>query len=192
MLVVNIVGQVPKGLPSFSLPIFSLDSIQTLLPIALTISFVGFMESIAVAKSIAAKEKYKVDANQELIGLGLANIVGSFFRAYPVTGGFSRSAVNYQAGAKTPLASLITALLIVLTLLFFTPLFYYLPKAVLAAIVMVAVFGLIDINEPVHLFRLKPVDGWTLVITFVATLVIGIGARYSHWCRFFTTSLCLA
>ncbi len=171
---VSIVGQVPQGLPSFSLPAFSLDSIQALLPIALTISFVGFMESIAVAKSIAAKEKYKVDANQELIGLGLANIVGSLFRAYPVTGGFSRSAVNYQAGAKTPLASLITALLIVLTLLFFTPLFYYLPKAVLAAIVMVAVFGLIDVRESIHLFKLKPVDGWTLVITFVATLVIGI------------------
>ncbi len=171
---VSIVGQVPRGLPSFSLPTFSLDSIQTLLPIALTISFVGFMESIAIAKSIAAKEKYKVDANQELIGLGLANIIGSLFKTYPVTGGFSRSAVNYQAGAKTPLASLITALLIVLTLLFFTPLFYYLPKAVLAAIVMVAVFGLIDTREPVRLFKLKTIDGWTLIITFVATLVIGI------------------
>ena len=171
---VDIVGQVPKGLPSFSLPLINFGFILALLPTALTIAFVGFMESIAIAKSIAAKEKYKLDANQELIGLGLANIVGSLFRAYPVTGGFARSAVNYQAGAKTPLASLITALLIVLTLLFFTPLFYYLPKAVLAAIVMVAVFGLIDVQGAVHLFELKPIDGWTLVITFVATLVIGI------------------
>lgn len=171
---VSVIGEVPKGLPSFSWPAFSIDSLQTLLPIALTISFIGFMESIAVAKSIAAKEKQKISANQELIGLGLANIIGSLFKAYPITGGFSRSAVNYQAGAKTPLASLITALLIILTLLFFTPLFYYLPKAVLAAVIIVAVFGLIDIKEPIHLFKLRPADGWTLIITFIATLAIGI------------------
>ena len=171
---VGIVGEVPRGLPGFALPALGLGSLRALLPIALTISFVSFMESIAVAKSIASKEKYKVDANRELVGLGLANIVGSLFRAYPVTGGFSRTAVNYQAGAKTPLASIITALLVILTLLFLTPLFYYLPNAVLAAIVMVAVFGLIDLKEPVHLFKLKPVDGWTLLLTFVGTLLLGV------------------
>lgn len=130
--------------------------------------------SLAVAKSIANREKYKVDANKELVGLGLANVAGSVFSAYPVTGGFSRSAVNYQSGARTPLASIITAVLIVLTLLFFTPLFYYLPNAVLAAIVMVAVSGLVDFVEPIKLFRVKKVDGWTLLITFAATLLIGI------------------
>lgn len=171
---VSIIGEVPKGFPVFSLPTLKLESIQALLPIALTIAFVSFMESIAVAKSIASKEKYKLDANNELIGLGLANIVGSFFKAYPVTGGFSRTAINYQAGARTPLASIITAILVIITLLFFTPLFYYLPKAVLAAIVMVAVFGLIDFKEAAHLFKLKRIDGWTLVLTFVATLVLGI------------------
>lgn len=171
---VQIVGDVPRGIPSLAPPMFNLDAVTALLPIALTISFVGFMESIAVAKSIASKEKYQVNANQELVGLGLANVVGGFFSAYPVTGGFSRSAVNYQAGARTPLASIITAALIVLTLLFFTPLFYYLPQAVLAAVVMVAVYGLIDFEEPVHLFKLKPIDGWTLVLTFFATLTIGI------------------
>ena len=171
---VKIVGNVPQGIPGFAAPVFDIDAVTTLLPIALTISFVGFMESIAVAKSIAAKEKYPVNANQELVGLGLANVFGSFFSAYPVTGGFSRSAVNYQAGARTPLASIITAVLIVLTLLFFTSLFYYLPQAVLAAIVMVAVYGLIDFKEPVHLFKLKPIDGWTLILTFFATLTIGI------------------
>jgi SulP family sulfate permease len=171
---VSIVGEVPAGLPSVALPALNLDAVTALLPVALTIAFVSFMESIAVARSIAAKERDKVDANRELIGLGLANVVGSLFRAYPVTGGFSRSAVNYQAGARTPLASVITALLVVLTLLFFTPLFTYLPKAVLAAIVMVAVFGLIDLKEPRLLFRLKPVDGWTLIITFAATILIGI------------------
>ncbi|NDI34728.1 SulP family inorganic anion transporter [Chengkuizengella sediminis] len=171
---VKIVGEVPKGIPSFSLPAFNMDSIVALLPIALTISFVGFMESIAVAKAIAAKEKYKINSNQELNGLGLANIVGSFFSAYPVTGGFSRSAVNYQAGARTGLASIITAVLIIVTLLFFTPLFYYLPNAVLAAIIMVAVFGLIDIKEAKHLFKVKKMDGLTLIITFIFTLMLGI------------------
>ncbi|SHH79884.1 SulP family inorganic anion transporter [Virgibacillus chiguensis] len=171
---VSIVGQVPKGLPAFSFPTFTMDSIVALLPIAFTITFVGFMESIAMAKAIAAKEKYKVNANQELIGLGLANVGGSFFSAYPVTGGFSRSAVNYQAGARTPLASIITAVLIMLTLLFFTDLFYYLPKAVLAAIIMVAVYSLIDFHEAKNLFQLNRADGWTWILTFLATLVFGI------------------
>lgn len=171
---VKIVGAVPSGLPSFSIPSLDVDAFFTLLPIAITITLIGFMESIAMAKAIAAKEKYKVVANKELIGLGLANIGGSFFSAYPVTGGFSRSAVNYQAGARTPLASMITAFLIILTLLFFTGLFYYLPKAVLAAIIMVAVYGLIDFKEAKYLFKVRSLDGWTWVITFVATLVLGI------------------
>ncbi len=173
---VSIIREVPGGLPAFSIPGFSMESISALLPIALTISFVGFMESIAVAKTIASKEKYKVDSNQELTGLGAANIVGSFFSASPVTGGFSRTAVNYQAGAKSGLASIITALLILLTLLFFTDLFYYLPNAVLAAIIMVAVFGLIDVEEAKHLFQIKKSDGWVLVITFLATLLTSIEA----------------
>ena len=171
---VSIVGDVPQGVPSFALPAFSVDSVTMLLTIALTISFVGYIESIAVARSIANREKYKVDANKELVGLGLANVAGSVFSAFPVTGGFSRSAVNYQAGARTQLASVITAVLVILTLLFFTPLFYYLPNAVLAAIVMFAVYSLIDLREPVRLFKIKKADGWTLLITFAATLFIGI------------------
>lgn len=171
---VSIVGDVPQGVPSFTLPAFDIDAVTALLTIALTISFVGFMESIAVAKSIANREKYKVDANRELVGLGLANVAGSAISAYPVTGGFSRSAVNYQSGARTPLASVVTAVLVILTLLFFTPLFYYLPNAVLAAIVMFAVYGLIDFREPVRLLRIKKADGWTLLVTFAATFLIGI------------------
>jgi sulfate permease, SulP family len=171
---VGIVGTVPGGVPPFALPSFDAGTLAALLPVALTISFVGFMESVAVAKSIASREKYRIDANQELRGLGLANVAAATFSGYPVTGGFSRSAVNYQAGARTGLASIITALLVMLTLLAFTSLFHYLPNAVLAAIVMVAVYGLIDVKEAVHLFRLKRVDGWTLVLTFLATLLIGI------------------
>ncbi len=171
---VNIVGEVPGGLPVLSMPSISIDAMVALLPIALTISFVGFMESIAMAKAIAAKEKYKVDSNKELVGLGLANVGGAFFSAYPVTGGFSRSAVNYQSGARTPLASVITAILILITLLFLTDLFYFLPKAVLAAIIMVAVYSLIDIKELKYLFKIRKLDAITWIITFIATLVIGI------------------
>ena len=171
---VEIIGSVPKGLPGFSVPTFSLNSMVVLLPTAMTIFFVAFMESISIGKLIAVKENYKIDSNQELKGLGLANMVGSFFSAYPVTGGFSRTAVNYQAGARTALASIITGVLIIMTLLFLTPLFFYLPKAVLAAIIIVAVFGLIDVREATHYFKVKQIDGWTLVLSFVATLTLGI------------------
>jgi SulP family sulfate permease len=133
------------------------------------------MESIAVAKAIQARHKnYKVIPNQELISLGLANIGGSFFQSFPVTGGFSRTAVNDQAGAKTGLAAIISALLIVLTLLFLTPLFYYLPKAILASVIMVAVFGLIDYKEAKHLWHSNKTDFFMLITTFVATLSLGI------------------
>jgi len=170
---VPIIGNVPKGLPTFSLPAFSFESLRLLFPSALTILFVGFMESISVAKTIAAREKYKIDSNQELKGLGLSNIVASFFSAYPVTGGFSRTAVNYEAGARTGLASVISAALIILVLYFFTPLFHYLPKCVLASVVMVAVIGLIDVKQAKHLFKVKKADGWTLALTFVITLAVG-------------------
>jgi len=170
---VKVVGHVPQGLPAFSVPSVGLRELESLFPAAVTILLVGFMESISIAKHIAAKEKYKVDSDQELGGLGLANLVGSFFSAYPVTGGFSRTAVNHQAGARTGLAAMITSVLVLLTLLFFTPFFYYLPNAVLAAIVMVAVMGLVDVGEARRLFRMKKIDGWTLSITFAATLALG-------------------
>jgi SulP family sulfate permease len=172
---VKIVKDVPGGLPSFGIPVFSGSVISTLLPIALTISFVGFMESIAVAKAIQSKHKdYQVIPNQELIGLGMANIIGSFFKAFPVTGGFSRTAVNDQAGAKTGMSSIISALLIILTLLFLTDYFYYLPNAVLAAIIMVAVFGLIDYHEGIHLWKNDKTDFSVFIVTALSTLVLGI------------------
>ncbi|MBX2876173.1 MAG: solute carrier family 26 protein [Saprospiraceae bacterium] len=172
---VKIVGEVPGGLPSFGIPQIQIATAQDLLPIALAIALVSFMESIAVAKAIQAKHKdYKVIANQELIALGAANIGGAFLQSYPVTGGFSRTAVNDQAGAKTGLASIFSAALIVLTLLFLTPLFYYLPKAILASVIMVAVFGLIDVKEAKHLWKADRSDFWMLIITFLATLGLGI------------------
>lgn len=172
---VKIVGTVPSGLPDLSLPTFEWATLQSLLPAALAISLVSFMESIAVAKAIQSKHKnYKVNSNQELIALGLANVGGSFLQSYPVTGGFSRTAVNDQAGAKTGMASIISAGLIVLTLLFLTPLFYFLPNAILASVIMVAVFGLIDYKEAVHLWHTDRSDFWMLVITFTGTLLLGI------------------
>jgi len=172
---VKIIKDVPSGLPSFGLPQLNGSSLLSLLPIALTISLVSYMESYAVAKAIHAKHKdHEIDPNQELIGLGASNILGSFFSSFPVTGGFSRSAVNDQAGAKTGIAAIISASIVLLTLLFLTPYFYYLPKAVLAAIIMVAVFGLIDIKEAIHLWKKDKFDFVTFFITASATLLIGI------------------
>ncbi len=171
---VSIVGDVPRGLPSFEWQTPTMTNLEALIPAALAISLVGFMESIAVAKAMAAKHKYDVDANQELIGLGLANIGGALFQAYPTTGGFSRTAVNDQSGAKTGLASIISAAVIGLTLLFLTPLFYYLPNAVLAAVIMVAVFGLIDIQEAKFLWKVKRSDFALLAVSFLGTLFLGI------------------
>ncbi len=172
---VKIVGTVPNGLPSFSMPSWNLEQWKQLLPIALTIALVGFMESIAVAKAIQSKHRtYKVVPNQELRALGIANIGGAFFQSYPVTGGFSRTAVNDQAGAKTGVSSIVSAVLIILTLLFLTPLFYYLPNAILAAVIMVAVFGLIDFQEAVHLWKSNRTDFWMLFATFLSTLIFSI------------------
>ena len=172
---VKIVGEVPEGLPALSIPNFHLAQIKSLLPIALAISFIGFMESIAVGKAIQVKHNnYKIVPNQELIALGLANIGGSLLQAFPVTGGFSRTAVNDQAGAKTGMAAIISAALIVLTLLFLTPLFYYLPQAILASVIMVAVFGLIDYKEAIRLWKYHRSDFWMLAVTFIGTLTLGI------------------
>jgi SulP family sulfate permease len=173
---VAIVGDVPAGLPALALPAVSLEAVRQLWPTALAIALVGFMESISVAKAFASRNHYEVDANKELVGLGAANVVGSLFSAYPVTGGFSRTAVNAQAGARSGLASVVTAAIVAVTLLLFTPLFYYLPKAVLAAIIMVAVFGLVDLREVRHLWSVKRGDLALLALTFAATLMINIEA----------------
>jgi len=171
---VAIVGGVPSGLPAPSLPPLDWGYARELAPSALAIGLVGFMESIAVAKVYAGRHRYEVDANRELIGLGLANVAGAFFSAYPTTGGLSRTAVNDAAGARTTLAAIFSAAIIGLTLLFLTPLFYFLPKAVLAAIVMVAVAGLVDWEEARYLWRVDRRDFGLMALTFLATLTLGI------------------
>lgn len=173
---VKIVGEIPVGLPEFSIPNVSSSDFQDLIPIALTLALIAFMESISVAKAIQSKHKgeYELDNNQEMIGLGMGNVIGSFFGCYPTTGGFSRSAVSDQAGAKTNLSAIIAAVLIALTLLFLTPLFYYLPKAILGSIILVAVFGLIDFKYPQFLWKTKKQDFWMLFVAFTVTLAFGI------------------
>ncbi|MEQ8240089.1 MAG: SulP family inorganic anion transporter, partial [Cyclobacteriaceae bacterium] len=168
---VSIVKAIPEGLPPFQLPNFDLGKMGELIPLALTISVVAFMEAYSVAKAIEAKSTgYKVVANQELIGLGAANLIGSLFQSYPVTGGFSRSAVNHQAGAVTPLASIISAALVAITLLFLTPLFYYLPQAILASIIMVAIASLMDIGYARKLWKENKMEFGLLAATFLVTL----------------------
>jgi sulfate permease, SulP family len=173
---VRTVGVVPGGLPAFAWPAMTLASVGALLPTAFTIAFVGFMESIAVARALAAKEGERVDADRELAGLGLANLVAGVVAAFPVTGGFSRSAVNAQAGARSGLASVVTAGLVLLTLLLLTPAFRDLPQAALGAIVVVAVAGLVDLREPRHLWHLRRSDGAVWGLTFAGTLLIGVEA----------------
>ncbi len=172
---VKIVGEVPSGLPSFGVPSIDYSRISELVPIALTLALIAFMEAISVAKAVEEKhDDYEGDPNQELIALGTSNIIGSLFQSYPTTGGFSRTAVNDQAGAKTGVSPIISALVVGLTLLFLTPLFYYLPNAVLAAIIMVAVFGLIDFKYPIELFKNRRDEFFLLLATFLITLTVGI------------------
>ena len=172
---VKIVGTIPKGLPHFSIPQFNLETVKELGPLALTLALIAFMEAISVAKAIEAKHmNYKVKANKELIALGLGNIFGSLFQSYPSTGGFGRTAVNNQSGANTPFASIISAIVVTLTLLFLTPLFYYLPKAVLGAIIMVAVFSLLDFKVPYQLWKYTKRDLIILNVTLLITATIGI------------------
>ena len=171
----RIVGSVPEGLPSISIPSLDTGKLSELFPIALTLALIAFMEAISVSKALEEKqEDYEVDANQELIALGTANILGSCFQSYPVTGGFSRTAVNEQAGAKTGVSALISVVIVGLTLLFLTPLFYHLPNAILAAIIMVAVFGLIDTKYPLDLFKHRKDEFLLLLLTFGVTLFVGI------------------
>jgi MFS superfamily sulfate permease-like transporter len=167
----DVVGSIPSGLPSPSVPRIELEAVLALFPYAAIISLLGFMEAISIAKAMAAKTGQRIDPNQELVGQGLSNIVGSFSSSYPVSGSFSRSAVNLQAGAMTGLSSVFTSLAVMVVLLFFTPLLFHLPQAVLAAVIMMAVIGLVNVSGFIHAWRAQWYDGVISVITFIATLV---------------------
>ena len=164
-----VVGEIPPGL-RLEIPKFGIQEFLTLLPSAVIISLLGFMEAISIAKAMAARTGQVLNPNQELIGQGLANILGSVGRSYPTSGSFSRSAVNLQAGAVSGLSSVFTSIVVAITLYLFTPLLYHLPQATLAAIIMMAVIGLVSVSSFVHAWRTHRVDGAIQLISFVATL----------------------
>ena len=165
-----VVGVIPAGLPSFQIPKIDLKVLFHLFPYAAIISLLGFMEAISIAKAMAGKTGQRLDPNQELIGQGLGNILGSIAKSYPTSGSFSRSAVNLQAGAVSGLSSVFTSLAVVIVLLFFTPLLYHLPQSVLAAVIMMAVIGLVNVSGFIHAWEAQWYDGAISVISFFCTL----------------------
>lgn len=171
---VTIVGEIPSGLPGITIPDLSGAAIRALLPLAFVITLVGYMESISVAKALASRKREKVDANCELFALGMADVGAAFTGGFPVTGGFSRSMVNDSSGVRTPMGSIFTAICVAVSVLFLTPLFYYIPNTVLAAIIIVAVAPLVDFAAPIKLWRYSRSDAIALLVTFAAVLGTGI------------------
>jgi SulP family sulfate permease len=166
----NVVGTIPQGLPAFQLPKFDIGVMLQLLSAAITISLLGFMEAISIAKAMATKTRQRLDANQELIGQGIGNILGSLTQSYPTSGSFSRSAVNISAGAITGFSSVVTSIIVVVTLLWLTPLLYHLPQATLAAVIMMAVVGLINVKAVKHAWQANKQDGIVAIVCFALTL----------------------
>lgn len=172
---VQIIESIPSGLPPFAVPNINWADIQALVPTIFTVTLIGVVECIGIAKAIESNhDEYEIKPNQELFAIGVSKIGGAFFSAFPTSGSFTRSAVNDLSGAKTNVASLITALVIILTLGALTPLFYYLPKAILAAIVILSVRSLFKLSEAKRLWRADRNDFWMMIATFVATLILGI------------------
>ncbi len=171
---VQIVGAIPSGLPSLSMPMLTLPLINKLMVAAFIISLVGYVESISVAQTLAAKRREKINPNQELIAMGMSNVGSAFSGGFPVTGGFSRSVVNFDAGARTPAAGALTAVGIALATLFLTPFLYYLPKATLAATIIVAVLGLVKIKPILDTYHYSKGDFFAMAATILLTLLVGV------------------
>lgn len=171
---VAIVGEIPSGLPGLAFPALSLESLKNLFPLALVIALVGFLESYSVAKALASRKREKVSADRELFGLGLADLGAAVSGGFPVTGGFSRSVVSQSAGVTTPLGSVFTAGLVAISVLFLADLFFYIPRAVLAAIILVAVVSLINLKLPFQLWKYSRPDALAWIITFSVVLLAGI------------------
>jgi MFS superfamily sulfate permease-like transporter len=173
-----VVGAIPEGLPAFALPHLDWSVIPRLFLMAMVISLLGFMEAISIAKAMAARTGQRLDPNQELIGQGLANMIGCLGQSYPVSGSFSRSAVNLQAGARTGMSNVASSAVVVIVLMFFTPLLYHLPQAVLAAIIMMAVVGLLNVGGFIHAWKAQRFDGIVGMASFFGTLVF---APHLEW-----------
>ena len=171
---VNIIGTIPAGLPTLSIPSIDIALVRELFPVALIIAIVGYLESVSVAKALATRKRQKIDADQELLAHGISNLGASISGGYPTAGGFGRSLVNYDSGANTPLASIITAILMSVALLFLTPLLYFLPHSALAAIIIVSVSALIDYRAFKHAWIYDKADAVALLVTFVMVLTLGV------------------
>lgn len=172
---VAIIGDIPKGLPGFVVPEFDLEVFRSLVPVLLTVTTMGVVECISIAKVYEAKHNdYTINPNQELFAIGISKSISAFFQTIPTSGSFTRSAINSDSGAKTNVASLITALVVGLVLIALTPLIFYLPKAILAAIILLAVVKLFDLKEAVYLWKTHRKDFVMMLVTFIATLVMGI------------------
>ncbi len=165
-----VVGVVPAGLPALSIPSIDFSHLKDLLVAAVIIALLGFVEAISVAKAIASETRQRLSANQELVGQGLANLSSGVFGGYPISGSFSRSAVNFAAGGKTAFSSVITGLLVAITLLFLTPLLHHLPQATLAAVIVMAVVNLVKFDPIKHAWRVERHDGIVAVVVFIVTL----------------------
>ncbi|KAG8056378.1 hypothetical protein GUJ93_ZPchr0002g26453 [Zizania palustris] len=170
---ISVVGEIPQGLPKFSIP-RGFEHLMSLMPTAVLITGVAILESVGIAKALAAKNGYELDSNKELFGLGIANVCGSFFSSYPATGSFSRSAVNHESAAKSGLSGIIMGIIIGSALLFMTPLFTDIPQCALAAVVISAVTGLVDYEEAIFLWSIDKKDFFLWSITFITTLIFGI------------------
>ena len=169
---VKTIGALPSAVPPLSAPDLSLQTWQTLAPIALALTVIGLSEAISSARAVALKSGQRIDGNQEFIGQGLANIVGAFTSSYPTSGSFNRTGANYEAGARTPLACVFSALLLLVILLLVRPLAAYLPVASMAAVLFIIAWGLIDITAMRRVWRTSRADALTLAVTFIATLTI--------------------
>ena len=171
---VDVIGVVPAGLPSFELHEFTREDVRLLLPTVTTLVLIQLMAIMSLGKTFGNKYKYPIDPNKEFFALGMANFVGSFFQSPPMSGSFSRTAVSDQAGTRTPLSNVVTAIIIGLTLLFLTPLFYFVPMPALAAVIIAATISLLDLSELRYLFKTKRSEAYIAIFTFLCTLIIGI------------------
>ncbi len=171
---IKVLGEVPAGLPRLVVPSVDVDLVRRLLPAALTIAVISYMESISTAKAFATRTRTRVQPNQELVAVGAANLAAGLFRGFSVAGGFSRGAVNFRAGAKTQLAGVTAAAVLLVAVTFLTPLFFFLPKAALAAVIVVAVASLVDLRGARRILRVQRADGIGLLVTFLATLLLGV------------------
>src|SRR5205085_5585172 len=186
------IGALPSALPSLSMPDFSLHTWRELAPLALALTVIGLTEAISSARAVALKSGQRIDGNQEFIGQGLANIVGAFTSSYPTSGSFNRTGANYAAGARTQLACVFSAIMLLVILLLVRPLASYLPVASMAAVLFIIAWGLIDVRAMRRVWRTSRADALTLAVTLIATLTIRLEVAilvgvlvslliYLHW-----------